>query len=455
MGFDLAIPETSGIPDGSLVSIEVGNVRRQAFVGPNYERKPFNFPEINGKYEPMKVDVFYPIAQARLLLDADIERLSVPLFTDSGELAKSLPKLSGDEAGGIPQMSIDLKIAKDLLRAHKDEDVEDKNEQMQLLQEVDRDTPCSPLSSARRHKTTLESQQYLEDHWLLETFQALMRAVIMDRPSDPRAYMIQYLRQPMDQHLQMQQSAPEVSKPVEVHHRESPLLCASGYPISPGDRAQQWCSGAYPEDWMPEKQKLNAMVETSVSGQLTLLLSKSFGEQKAENQQHHGHIQVSSCCPEEEEECVVGTSCSDEVVVEQIRHPLRPDETFPPGKFFYCSADDWSELVGVSSAALWNGRQYDISQKRGAKVIWSGAVVLNYSSHLGCYGYRVSVPTGGQFEIGDMLSIDRSSRVRLLKPRSPPARETPILEDDTDVSTEGDKSSPARRRRPQSSMKAL
>jgi hypothetical protein len=59
--------------------------------------------------------------------------------------------------------------------------------------------PTSALSqstdtSSRRHNVALEAQPYFDQHKLIEVIQALLAAVIKDKPADPYAFMIRVLQ---------------------------------------------------------------------------------------------------------------------------------------------------------------------------------------------------------------------------------------------------------------------
>lgn len=210
---ELKIPRAKGIPQGSLISVRVGSVRRQALYGSD---RPYRFQGNYGKSELMKVDVYVPIAQARLLLDTGLsqtawsQQLEVPpAFQRDQEapaalLASALAPASGD-------MSIDFEFNRQGLEG--DEACQGATSSVAAAfgdsfaaeaeerKAPDRPAavPISETSAAKRHQVAIEAQPYFQQHEVLEVLRELLQVLIKEQPVDPYGFMIKVLENSKNQ----------------------------------------------------------------------------------------------------------------------------------------------------------------------------------------------------------------------------------------------------------------
>mmetsp|Transcript_57121 Transcript_57121/g.107316 ORF Transcript_57121/g.107316 Transcript_57121/m.107316 type:complete len:964 (-) Transcript_57121:213-3104(-) len=185
---ELRVAHASGIPEGSLVSIRVGSVRRQAPYGAD---RPYRFQGVGGRTEAMKVDVYAPIAHARLLIET----------CEAKSWKQRLDPPNAYEANGgnnADNMSIDFEIlGGDGLK----EDAGKPPAEHGGYEAIEVQAPSRPQSainlkesSAKRHQIALEAQPYFEEHEILEVMQKLLQALIKEKPQDPYEYMVQVLQ---------------------------------------------------------------------------------------------------------------------------------------------------------------------------------------------------------------------------------------------------------------------
>jgi len=90
------------------------------------------------------------------------------------------------------------------------------------------------------------------------------------------------------------------------------------------------------------------------------------------------------------------------VRVRAVSHPQRQADS---GSFFYFDEARWSEMISAPSHEEWNGRQYNVAQTRDGMLVWSGKVVVCWTSHFGAYGHRAAYCALGQWQIGDVITI--------------------------------------------------
>lgn len=145
-----------GIPDGSILSIRAGNVRRQGSLPAD---KPVRFSG-TGILEasPFKVDVFAPLGSARVVLKPKGDLYTVELDSKSGTNSS---------------MQLDLRI----------NEISEADDSMQSESRV-----------VRRHRAMNETKSYIDEHELVQFVQNLMASVLAEKPKDPFAYMEQHLR---------------------------------------------------------------------------------------------------------------------------------------------------------------------------------------------------------------------------------------------------------------------
>lgn len=164
---ELRLLGTQSIPDGSIVSIRLGGVRRQALLGSD---RPYRFSKVAHGKQPLRVDVFAPVAHARLLVEAaGRSHCSVPL--DAPLSAGGSDEAANHGCG----MRLDFELesfGRSSLGSDKD-----------MQAPVEEDAPPG-----------MASQPYYEQHRLGDFFQMLLQSLLQDRPPDPCAYLARLLQ---------------------------------------------------------------------------------------------------------------------------------------------------------------------------------------------------------------------------------------------------------------------
>eukprot|EP00929_Paragymnodinium_shiwhaense_P038365 TRINITY_DN20271_c0_g1_i1.p1 TRINITY_DN20271_c0_g1~~TRINITY_DN20271_c0_g1_i1.p1 ORF type:complete len:736 (+),score=192.28 TRINITY_DN20271_c0_g1_i1:195-2402(+) len=205
-GMELRLLDSAGLPAGSLVSIRVGQTRRQAVLG---SQRPYRFSDCKGKQQ-MKVDVYAPIAHARLLIDPVEARVNLELDPPP-QTAGEAPMGNMAYAGfyGQQNMAIEFEvggITKDADGGSEAEvgfiggkDNASFNEHKSpptrpSTANTDKLSAFGPNSASRRAHVAKEAQPYFEQHSLIEVMQTLLQAVIKEKPADPYGYMIRVLQ---------------------------------------------------------------------------------------------------------------------------------------------------------------------------------------------------------------------------------------------------------------------
>jgi hypothetical protein len=211
---DLRLLSYKGLPKDCLLSIRVGSCRQQA---PVNSQRPYKFPALAAK-EQMKVDVYVPIGHTRLLLGPGDSRFSVPLMSAAGAAAYGsdgdslIHGKSGDASGMSLEFEVsgnsDVSAAQDCSSATATEGGAAEEEHSNGVSVSERVSQWSRPSSANstasfsasfqksaRHRAVLaDAQPYFEQHGVMSMMQALLQAVIKEKPADPSQYMIQVLQ---------------------------------------------------------------------------------------------------------------------------------------------------------------------------------------------------------------------------------------------------------------------
>lgn len=149
---EVSVTGSQGIPDGSILSIRAGQVRRQGNLAPN---KPMHFEKGPMQASPFKIDVFAPIASSRLTLTPGGGNYAVSL--KDGMLIDLMVKPT--EANGNGHLG-------------SNEDIRETQSRQ-----------------SRRQKAALDTQAYIEEHQLVQFVQNLMQSVLAEKPMDPYKYM--------------------------------------------------------------------------------------------------------------------------------------------------------------------------------------------------------------------------------------------------------------------------
>eukprot|EP00403_Amphidinium_massartii_P003075 CAMPEP_0178376840 /NCGR_PEP_ID=MMETSP0689_2-20121128/3610_1 /TAXON_ID=160604 /ORGANISM="Amphidinium massartii, Strain CS-259" /LENGTH=785 /DNA_ID=CAMNT_0019996875 /DNA_START=12 /DNA_END=2370 /DNA_ORIENTATION=- len=163
---EIAITQSDGVQDSSIISIRAAGTRRQAPVD-TVKAKALKFPDTLEKCcaEPVKIDIYVPVATARLVLQPTEGSYKLNLdhkdaITSSlGLVVKNSKETSGGE-GHTAQASSNAD-----------------------------GPPSRPTSAVKYQDAAASAREYLEEHGLLRYIQSLLHAVIQVKPKDPYEFM--------------------------------------------------------------------------------------------------------------------------------------------------------------------------------------------------------------------------------------------------------------------------
>jgi len=181
LGMEVAVFDTSDLPDGCILSIRAGNTRRQA---PLPLSEPFRFPNLPFNARHFKVDVLHTRGSGRLDINAGREEESyvVPVaLTDGTEAKVSLvvreqPSLCGKRAAELKQL--DRNMRTDITGSPT----------------VESPTPGAISPGDKASKVAQDTREYARDHNLHNLVQEMLQYVLRERPEAPYAFMSSYLR---------------------------------------------------------------------------------------------------------------------------------------------------------------------------------------------------------------------------------------------------------------------
>lgn len=148
---EVVVENASNIPEGSILSIRAGNVRRQGTLPAD---KPVRFAQTSLMDAcPFKVDLFAPLGTSRVVLRPKTDRYTVSF-------------------GEGQKMNLDL-LVRDMSVG------------------TEESVPAPPQK--RGEDALSETEAYLKKHELQHFIQNLMTSVLADKPDDPFAYMAHHL----------------------------------------------------------------------------------------------------------------------------------------------------------------------------------------------------------------------------------------------------------------------
>mmetsp|Transcript_4751 Transcript_4751/g.8129 ORF Transcript_4751/g.8129 Transcript_4751/m.8129 type:complete len:723 (+) Transcript_4751:73-2241(+) len=196
---EIKITSSDGVQDNSIISIRAAGTRRQAPID-TVKSKALKFPDSLEKccMEPVKIDIYVPVATARLVLQPTEGSYRLPLdhkdaiATNLG-LVVSNSKDSGDS------------------------------------QTVATEVPGRPSSAERYKDAAASAREYLEEHGLLRYIQSLLHAVIQVKPQDPYDFM----RQQMGAWVVQSAQAPTASAPQPAPRTAEKTQSPWGAPAQP------------------------------------------------------------------------------------------------------------------------------------------------------------------------------------------------------------------------------
>jgi len=200
---EVAVNDTSGLPEGCILSIRAGNTRRQA---PLPVVEPLRFPNLPFNARHFKVDVLHTRGSARLDINAgsDEESYVVDVRLNDGTEAKvgltvrEQPALCGKRAAELKQLDRNM-----------------RTEQSPTLH----DSKAQPESQAnspdqKASKVARDTREYARDHNLHNLVQEMLQYVLRERPDAPYAFMSSYLRRKAQERGEKPQEADALLKSV-------------------------------------------------------------------------------------------------------------------------------------------------------------------------------------------------------------------------------------------------
>jgi Ca2+-binding EF-hand superfamily protein len=160
---ELVLEGTEGIPQNAILSIKIGELRRQAPI--TKIGQAFRFSSSPVEPLPMKVEVFTPaVPMQSVILDA---------------LAKDVVVDLPDIAGSNTNMRVRL-----------------RKETVEALQRpvpnVDQIAEAKCVG-ANQKENAAQAKTYLEQHGLVRTFQDLLHGLLVSKPEDPWLYLDEHL----------------------------------------------------------------------------------------------------------------------------------------------------------------------------------------------------------------------------------------------------------------------
>lgn len=173
---EILVDQMDGMPESSIVSIRMGATRRQAPLE-SLRARPLKFPQAHdASCEPLKIDVLQPIASGRLMLQPEVSSYQIGLETKDEQ-----------------PMTIGLKFQASPADSNTDSIQIGHGQLPKYSSEQDIPAAVTTEAAARYHDAALSAREYLDSHRLLQCVQALLSAVLQERPSDPKQFMIQQL----------------------------------------------------------------------------------------------------------------------------------------------------------------------------------------------------------------------------------------------------------------------
>lgn len=199
------------IPDSHVVSFRMGETRRQALVE-KLRKTPVRFPADleSSVAEPVLIEVMKVVASTQLVLQKGQADYSVHL--DRSEAG-------GQDHGGMFDISMQLK------GLHGAVDGQSVGDAVAAQGDEDRHQNAASLAKT-----------YLEETGVMRYFQAMLQAIVRERPQDPYMFMLEQLQS----RTQLWMYKPENGFSVAIRRTPSigrdEEVDASGYQMRPGER---------------------------------------------------------------------------------------------------------------------------------------------------------------------------------------------------------------------------
>jgi len=152
-------------PEGSVLSIRYGAVRRQAPISALLSGASLKFPQKRDGSEHMRIDVLQPVCKPHTaMLAHNQEEVNFELL---------------DRSSGLQQTECRLTVRND-----------DKLASPRHVQDM-KNSEAAQVNNEKYQEAAKHARVYLEDHKLLQYFQQLLHTCLQEKPKDPMLYIWQ------------------------------------------------------------------------------------------------------------------------------------------------------------------------------------------------------------------------------------------------------------------------
>ncbi|CAD7947292.1 unnamed protein product [Amoebophrya sp. A25] len=187
---DIVVTEADGLPEGSYVSIRIGDTRRQ---GPYRENETFRFAP--SQHATMKVDLFQYLGGTTVGM--------YKLKSDEGHVERvSLP-------GGV---SVSCKCL-------WEQSVVEAERNSKKTNDESSSEPRSKLRQSR-HAATLAATKYLDDNAVQSTLQSMVRCLLDAQPKDALNFMAMHISALVQEKRIAEGGACTIDDAIDVTRRE-------------------------------------------------------------------------------------------------------------------------------------------------------------------------------------------------------------------------------------------
>jgi len=182
---EVSVYDTSGIPEGCILSVRAGNTRRQA---PVPLAEPLRFPNLPFNAKQFKVDVLKLLGTARLNIEATQEVESYTLNMDVGDnVGKVTVGLTVREAPALcGKRAAELKAFDRHVQSPASPSLQESPATLSAC-------PSPPATSDEMSKAVQDTRDYAREHNIPNLVQEMLQNVLRERPAAPFSAMAAYL----------------------------------------------------------------------------------------------------------------------------------------------------------------------------------------------------------------------------------------------------------------------
>jgi len=153
---EFVLESNTGLPDDSYISVRAGTMRRQVTTSSG---RALRFPKLSMDENPVKVDILKPVGTAFLVLRPGESRYSLSFTCPRNQ----------------DPMSAEIALRQSEITKNGEVVKED-------------------LTKPRNKTAVKDAQAYLESHCIFQFVQALLEALVKDRPDRPYDYMAEHFK---------------------------------------------------------------------------------------------------------------------------------------------------------------------------------------------------------------------------------------------------------------------